>query len=119
VLSRCLAFPFDPRGDSALEQIMSIELTPEQLETLRAYSAGRLGTRETIDRVGLHDYADLLIALARNNLDLPKPAETPTREANIARARDILLPRLRQPRDAADSRLFCAITQRDDASSVS
>jgi hypothetical protein len=66
------------------------------LKHCAAYAAGRLGTRETIDRVGLHDYADLLIALVRNDLDFPKPAGTPAREANMARAREILQPRLRQ-----------------------
>ena len=70
-------------------------LSPDQLEALRAYAAGRLGTRETIDRAGMHDYADLVIGLARNNLAFPKPPETPAREARVARARAILQPRLR------------------------
>jgi len=74
---------------------MSIELAPDQIDTLRAYAAGRLGTRETINRTGMHDYADLVIALARNELDFPKPAATPAHEAAVARARDILQPRLR------------------------
>jgi hypothetical protein len=74
---------------------MSIELSPDQLNTIRAYAAGRLGTRATIDRAGMHDYADLLIALAQNDLDLPKPAATPAHEARVARARSILQPRLR------------------------
>ena len=32
---------------------MSRELIPEQLEALRAYAAGRRGTRDTIDRAGM------------------------------------------------------------------
>jgi hypothetical protein len=74
---------------------MSKELDPEQLEALRAYSAGRLGTRETIERMGMHDYADLVIALAQNDLEMPKPAATPAHEAHLVRARAILQPRLR------------------------
>jgi hypothetical protein len=71
--------PFDPRG--GLEQIISKELAPDQLETLRAYAAGSLGTRETSERDGLHDYADLLAALAQNELDVPKPTDSPERDA--------------------------------------
>jgi hypothetical protein len=68
---------------------------PEQLEVLRQYAGGMLGTREAIARAGLGDFADLVIALARNDLDLPKPADTPQRREHIARARAILQPRLR------------------------
>lgn len=64
---------------------------------LRDYAAGRLGTREAIRRAGLDDYADLIIALVRHDLDLPKPADTPERRANLERARAILQPRLRAP----------------------
>jgi hypothetical protein len=74
---------------------MSISLAPPQLDALRAYAAGRLGTRETIERAGMHDYADLLIGMTQNDLDLPKPAATPTHDAHLARARAILQPRLR------------------------
>lgn len=74
---------------------MSLNLSVEQLDTLRAYAAGKLGTREAIAAAGLHDYADLVIALAQNDLALPKPADTPRREANVARARALLQPRLR------------------------
>ena len=74
---------------------MSAPLAPSQIETLRAYSAGRLGTRQAIERAGMHDYADLLIGMAQNDLELPKPAATPAREARLARARAILQPRLR------------------------
>jgi hypothetical protein len=74
---------------------MSIQLNPQQLETLRAYASGGLGTRQTIERAGLHDYADLVIAMAQNGLDLPKPSRTSAHDANVARAREILQPRLR------------------------
>jgi hypothetical protein len=74
---------------------MCVELDPQQLEALRAYAAGRLGTQQTIERVGMRDYADLVIALAQNDLDLPKPAATPKHDAHLARARAILQPRLR------------------------
>lgn len=71
-------------------------LTTDQMETLRAYADGKLGTRETIERAGLHDYADLLIAMSQNDLAMPKPADTPERAANVARARAILQPLLRR-----------------------
>jgi hypothetical protein len=70
-------------------------ISPEQLEVLRAYAAGQIGTRRAIDAIGAHDYADLVIALVQSDLDFPKPAATPTHEANLARARAILQPRLR------------------------
>jgi hypothetical protein len=74
---------------------MSNVTSPRQLKTLRAYSAGLLGTRRAIDELGARDYADLIIALAQNDLDFPKPAATPTHEAHVALARSILQPRLR------------------------
>ncbi|MCI0468327.1 MAG: hypothetical protein L0Y57_15225 [Beijerinckiaceae bacterium] len=69
--------------------------SPEQLETLRQYAAGMLGTRQAIARAGLDDYAGLMIAMARNGLAFPKPADTPKRRANVELARAILQPRLR------------------------
>ncbi len=74
---------------------MTMEPAPGQLATLHAHAAGQLGTREAIDRAGMRDYADLVIALARNGLDLPKPSATPAREARVTRARAILQPRPR------------------------
>lgn len=74
---------------------MSTNLTAEQLDTLRAYAAGKLGTREAIAAAGLHDYADLVIALAQNDLPFPKPAATPRHEWHLTRARAILQPLLR------------------------
>jgi hypothetical protein len=76
---------------------MPAELTPAQLDDLRDSAAGRAGARATIERAGLNDYADLIIALACNDLPFPRPADTPGRQANLARARKILTPRLRHP----------------------
>ena len=69
-----------------------------QLKALRDYAAGLVGTRETITRAGLQDYADLVIALARSELNLPKPADTPERRAHLQRASAILQPLLRHGR---------------------
>lgn len=66
-----------------------------QLKALHDYAAGLLGTRRAIERAGVQDYAELVIALARHDLDLPKPDDTPERQANLARARAILQPLLR------------------------
>lgn len=71
----------------------------EQLETLRDYASGSLGTRQAIERAGLNDFADLLIALAQNGLSLPKPTDTPQRQAALAQARAVLQPRLRADAD--------------------
>jgi hypothetical protein len=70
-------------------------MTENQLATLRAYAAGQLGTRRAIEQLKLHDFADLVIALSQNDLDLPKPADTPLHAAQIAQASAILQPRLR------------------------
>lgn len=48
-----------------------------QITTLRRYAEGLLGTRQAIELAGLDDYADLVIALAKNDLKLPKPSNTP------------------------------------------
>jgi len=69
-----------------------------ELEALRNYADGLAGTRETIQDAGLRDYADLVIALAQNDLAFPKPADTPERHAQIARASAILQPLLRHGR---------------------
>ena len=71
------------------------QMTDNQLATLRAYAAGQLGTSRAIERLELRDFADLVIALSQHDLDLPKPADTPLRAAQIAQARAILQPRLR------------------------
>jgi hypothetical protein len=69
-----------------------------QLKVLRDYAAGLVGTRRAMERAGVEDYAELVIALAQHDLDLPKPTETPEREANLERARAILQPLLRNAR---------------------
>lgn len=71
----------------------------QQLEVLRRYSIGLLGTRQAIERAGLEDFADLMMALAENDLDLPKPADTPKRRANVELARALLQPRLHRHAD--------------------
>ena len=63
---------------------------------MRDYAAGLLGTRQAIERAGLEDYADLVIAMAQNDLDFPKPADTPQRRAHVEQARAVLQPRLRR-----------------------
>jgi hypothetical protein len=72
-----------------------ITLDPDQIAQLSAYADGRIGTRQAIERLGFRDYADLVIALAQADLDFPKPATTPAHAARLARAREILQPRLR------------------------
>jgi len=67
----------------------------DKLRHLADYSAGRLGTRAAIERLGLSGYADLVIELARHDLPFPKP-DYPGREEHVARARSILQPRLRR-----------------------
>jgi hypothetical protein len=74
------------------------ETEQKQLKALRDYAAGLVGTRETIRRAGLNDYADLVIALVQNDLPLPKPADTPRRRTNLERAAAILQPLLRHGR---------------------
>jgi hypothetical protein len=69
-----------------------------QLKALRDYAAGLLGTRRAMQQAGVEDYAELVIALARHDLDLPKPADTPERRTNLERARAILQPLLRNAR---------------------
>lgn len=67
----------------------------EQRTVLHDYARGRLGTRTTIERLELRDFADLMIALARHDLPLPKPADTAERRMNVARASALLQPLLR------------------------
>ena len=61
---------------------------------LVAYSSGGAGTRETIDLLGMRDYADLLIALAQAGLPFPPPAQSARITADRERAWAILGPRL-------------------------
>jgi len=69
-----------------------------QIEALRDYAAGRLGTRNAMEQAGVEDYAELVIALAQHDLNLPEPPDTPEHRANVERARAILQPRLRHAR---------------------
>jgi hypothetical protein len=71
------------------------QFSPEQLDVLHAYSGGRIGTRSAIEALGGHDYADLIIALAQNNLEFPKPTDTARHAAHLSEAAAILQPRLR------------------------
>lgn len=74
---------------------MTEETEQKQLKALRDYAAGLVGTRETINRAGLDDYAELVIALVRQDLNFPKPEDTPERRAHLERATAILQPLLR------------------------
>lgn len=74
------------------------EFSEAQLAALRDYAAGLIGTREAMRRADLNDYADLVIALVRHGLELPRPADTPERQAHLDRATAILQPRLRHER---------------------
>ena len=76
---------------------MAMLLDTAQIDVLRAYAAGQLGTREAIERAHLQDHADLLIGMVQQGLDLPKPRETPTHAAHVAAASAILQPLLRRP----------------------
>lgn len=75
---------------------MSDVLPAPALEALQAYAAGRAGTRRTIEALGGRDYADLIIALAKTNLPFPRPSATARRTESLARARALLLPRLKR-----------------------
>jgi hypothetical protein len=77
---------------------MSKESAEKTLKAVRDYAAGLVGTRETMRRGGLSDYAELVITLAQHNLDLPKPADTAERRANVERAAAILQPLLQNAR---------------------
>lgn len=67
----------------------------EQQAVLARYAAGEIGTRRAIEAAGFRDYADLVIALSQGDLPFPKPRPTSVHEAHLARAREILQPRLR------------------------
>jgi hypothetical protein len=41
-------------------------------DPLVAFSKGRIGKEQAIERVGLRDYAELLVALGERDLDLPR-----------------------------------------------
>jgi hypothetical protein len=68
-----------------------------QRRALRDYAARLASTRETMRRADIGDYAELIIALAQNDFDFPKPADTPQRRTHLERATAILRPLLRHP----------------------
>ena len=72
-----------------------MDYSDEQIALLREYSAGRAGTRDTIDRASFDGHADLLIALGYLGLKLPPPANWPGRELHLEAATAILQPLLR------------------------
>jgi hypothetical protein len=72
-----------------------MEDVSEKDAVLRRYAAGEIGTRRAIEGLGVRDYADLLIAMVQADLAFPKPSLTPAHEAQVARARAVLQPRLR------------------------
>ena len=72
-------------------------MTREEREAiLRRYAAGQMGTRSTIEALGVRDYADLIIAMAQAGLALPRPTPSALHDAQIARAAAILQPLLRR-----------------------
>jgi hypothetical protein len=70
-------------------------LDPVQLAVLIDYSEGRLLTRDTIEKLGLDDYADLIIELSQRDLPFPQPQESEARMRSLALATAILQPLLR------------------------
>ncbi len=84
-----------PSGPRMLDRAMSADPDHDALEALRVYAAGRAGTRETIARARMRDYGDLIIAMAKAGLEFPKPTASPAHDAEVARASEILQPRLR------------------------
>jgi len=70
-------------------------LDPTQLAVLIDYSEGRLLTRDTIEKLGLDDYADLIIELSQRDLPFPRPQESEARMRSLALATAILQPLLR------------------------
>jgi hypothetical protein len=89
-----------------LTQSLPADATPDQLAALRDYAAGHLGTRQAMERAGVRDYAELIIALVQHDLHLPRPADTPRRQAHLALARAILQPRLRHGDKGCNYLLF-------------
>lgn len=67
----------------------------QRLTVLYDYASGHAGTRATLDKLGLRDFAELVVALSQADLPFPKPAETAALAAHRERARAILQPRLR------------------------
>ena len=62
---------------------MSRAIKSKSIDILRDYAAGMPGKRQTIERTGLQDYPDLMIAMVQNDFAFPKPADTPEHRARI------------------------------------
>jgi hypothetical protein len=69
-------------------------LDDRRLATLRDYAAGHLGTRAAIEALALDDYADLIIALAQNDLPFPPSSQQSAIIKDRARAWAVLQPLL-------------------------
>ncbi|WP_395517723.1 hypothetical protein [Pseudorhizobium flavum] len=54
---------------------MSDDKPEPQDDTVLAYSKGLISRRDAIERLGLRDSADLLVALGDANLMMPMPSE--------------------------------------------
>jgi hypothetical protein len=70
---------------------MSIELTQRQLESLRAYSEGKVTAIDLRRRLGGATYGEVLCLLGVENLPLPR-APQQGREEQLERARRWLFP---------------------------
>ena len=65
----------------------------EKQHILQEYALGKLPTRRAIEKIGAHDYADLIIALSQHDLQLPRKSAG---AEHVRRATLLLQPLLRQ-----------------------
>ncbi len=65
-------------------------------------SAGRRGTRDTIEALGMRDCGDPLRSLARADPPFPEPPDTPAVRAHRERAAELLGPLLAAPPPRGD-----------------
>ena len=63
----------DDRVGLALSEEHKVEPKRPVADTLQAYAEGMIGRDEAIRRVGVRDYADLLVALGDAGLSPPRP----------------------------------------------
>jgi len=68
----------------------------ERKAILLNYSQGNSGTQETIAKLGLSNYGELLIELGKYELGLPKPTMPPAYIAQAEKVASILKPLLLQ-----------------------
>ena len=59
----------------ALSEEHKVESKRPVSDTLKAYAKGRIGRDEATRRVGVRDYADLLVVLGDAGLTPPRPPE--------------------------------------------